>query len=186
MLLSKPVNRRCLQQGVSLIEAMIALIVLSIGLLGVLLLQTKGLSSSQESIHRQTASLLASDLLERIEANKAAVINASGNQYVSNFNSGGLSENAACSAAGCTDVQMAITDIVQWKASLTEGLPGAQSALCFDSSPNDGTSNVASGCGVEADGVPMVVKIWWDEKLEDGSTVTRRYTVAVENIEGIQ
>jgi type IV pilus assembly protein PilV len=183
--MNKPVHKHS-QMGVSLIEALIALIVLSIGLLGVLMLQTKGLSASQESIHRQTASMLASDLLERIEANRAAVTNASGNQYVSNFATGGLSENVTCGTTGCTDIQMAITDIVQWKASLVNSLPGAESSLCFDSSPNDGSGEGASGCGVEADGVPMVIKIWWDEKLEDGSTVTRRYTVSVENIEGIQ
>jgi len=176
------VYRKNKQQGVSLIEALVALVILSIGLLGVLMLQTRGMVASHESIHRQDASILASDLFERMKANKISV--TSGSEYIENFATTGLSETAICSTTGCTSTQMAITDIVQWRALLANSLPSSESALCLDLSPNDGTGAGSSGCDSASSGA-LVIKIWWGEKEDNGSTTTMRYTVAVNNIESI-
>jgi type IV pilus assembly protein PilV len=56
------------QQGVTLIEVMIALLVLSIGLLGVAAMQLKALQSSSHSYQRTLATLAAQDAVERLWA----------------------------------------------------------------------------------------------------------------------
>ena len=57
------------QQGISVIELLVAILLISIGLLGLLSLQLNSIHSSQGSYQRSQATLLAEDLIERIRAN---------------------------------------------------------------------------------------------------------------------
>ncbi|MFC0048936.1 type IV pilus modification protein PilV [Rheinheimera tilapiae] len=57
------------QQGISLLETMIAVLVLAIGLLGVAGLQTMNLKNSQSAHQRTMAVMLAGSMAERIRAN---------------------------------------------------------------------------------------------------------------------
>jgi type IV pilus assembly protein PilV len=58
--------------GFTLIEVLIALLVLSFGLLGLAMLQATGLRFNNDSYMRTQATILAYDLIDRIRANKAA------------------------------------------------------------------------------------------------------------------
>ena len=66
--------RRCSQRqhGFSLLEVLIALLVLAIGLLGLATLQTVGLKFNQESYLRSQAVLIAYDIIDRIRSNPVA------------------------------------------------------------------------------------------------------------------
>lgn len=71
-----PDNHLCpatgfLQRGVSLVEVMVATVVLSLGLLGLAGLQASGLRVGQSSVHRSQAAQLAYDVIERMRANSA-------------------------------------------------------------------------------------------------------------------
>ncbi len=57
--------------GVSLIEVLVAIVLLSLGLLGLAGLQASGVRVSQSSIHRSQAAQLAHDMIERMRANVA-------------------------------------------------------------------------------------------------------------------
>ncbi|MDR9439818.1 MAG: type IV pilus modification protein PilV [Halomonas sp.] len=59
------------QRGFTLIEALIALLVLSIGLLGVAAMQLKALQGAHVAYQRSIASLAAQDLQERLWAKMA-------------------------------------------------------------------------------------------------------------------
>lgn len=59
------------QRGVTLLETMIAVMVLSIGLLGVAGLQTTNLKNSQSAHQRTMAVMLTTSMAERIRANPA-------------------------------------------------------------------------------------------------------------------
>jgi type IV pilus assembly protein PilV len=61
-------NRRRTQRGFSLLEVLIALLVLSIGLLGLAALQAAGLRSSHGAYLSSQATLLAYDMADRIRA----------------------------------------------------------------------------------------------------------------------
>ena len=57
------------QRGFSLIEVLVALVVLSIGMLGIAALYVDSLRSGRTAIHRTQAVILVSDMAERIRAN---------------------------------------------------------------------------------------------------------------------
>jgi len=68
-------NRRVRARGFTLIEALVALIVLSIGLLGIAGMQISGLRANQSAASRTQASYLADDIADRMRANYTAARN---------------------------------------------------------------------------------------------------------------
>jgi type IV pilus assembly protein PilV len=62
------------QKGVSLLEVLIAVLVLSVGLLGIAGLQTANLRNTQSAHQRTVAVLLAASMSERIRANPTAAV----------------------------------------------------------------------------------------------------------------
>ncbi|MCH4811662.1 type IV pilus modification protein PilV [Vreelandella neptunia] len=68
-----PVGKQNQQRGFSLIEALIALVVLSIGLIGVAAMQLKALQSANAGYQRSVASVAAVDAQERLWANLASL-----------------------------------------------------------------------------------------------------------------
>jgi type IV pilus assembly protein PilV len=70
---SSHISRTSRQRGMTLIEILVAIVVLSIGLLGLAGLQLKGLQVSQGSTYRSQAALLAEDMADRIRADASNV-----------------------------------------------------------------------------------------------------------------
>jgi len=69
---------RTRQRGMTLIEILVAIVVLSIGLLGLAGLQLKGLQVNQGSTYRWQAAMLAEDIADRMRADK---VNAAAGSY---------------------------------------------------------------------------------------------------------
>ena len=63
---TQPTIERPCQAGFSLVEALIALLVLSVGLLGLAALQLSGMQSTHSAYQRTIASVMATDAAERI------------------------------------------------------------------------------------------------------------------------
>jgi type IV pilus assembly protein PilV len=70
MSIAKPLPRK--QRGFTLIEVLVTVVLISGGLLGVAALQLTTLRGNQEAYVRSQASVLASDILDRIRANPFA------------------------------------------------------------------------------------------------------------------
>ena len=64
-----------LQRGFSLLESMIAIIVMVLGVLGILGLQMRTLTDTQSSVRRAQAIRLIGDLGERLQSNPDALGN---------------------------------------------------------------------------------------------------------------
>jgi type IV pilus assembly protein PilV len=62
------------QRGMTLIEILVAVVVLSIGLLGLAGLQLKGLQVNQGSTYRWQAAMLAEDIADRMRADSASAL----------------------------------------------------------------------------------------------------------------
>jgi type IV pilus assembly protein PilV len=60
--------------GFSLLEVLIALVVLSIGLLGIAALQANSLKANQSAYQRTQAIFLAYDMMDRMRANRTAAL----------------------------------------------------------------------------------------------------------------
>ena len=110
------------QAGISLIEILVALLVLAIGLLGLASLQSNGLRMNQSAYLRTQASILAYDIVDRMRANASQ---ATADAYVV---STGTVSGTACASA-CTPAQITTTDLVQWKAQLAAQLPGGDGSI---------------------------------------------------------
>jgi type IV pilus assembly protein PilV len=95
--------------GFTLIEALVALAVLSIGLLGVAGLQMAGLSANYSAAARTQASYLAYDILDRMRANRNDAL-AAPSLYKINL-------GATPSGTG-----QAALDLVAWKAAVKAAL----------------------------------------------------------------
>jgi type IV pilus assembly protein PilV len=98
--------------GVSLIEVLVALVLLSIGLLGLAGLQASGMRVGQSSIHRSLAAQLAHDIIERMRANAAGA--------------GAYSIALGDAAPACTGV--AACDLRDWRLRL-RSLPAGTGAV---------------------------------------------------------
>lgn len=100
------------QRGVSLVEVLVSVVVLSIGLLGLAGLQASGIRVSQSSIHRGQAAQIAYDIVDRIRAN---VANAG--EYEVQFGAVAKPSNA-----------IAATDMQDWRLRL-QSLPDGDGAV---------------------------------------------------------
>ena len=115
------------QQGFTLLEVLIALLVLSIGLLGLAALQTIGLRSNEMASMRTTATMLAYDISDRMRANPQGTIDG---KYILAV-SGTIPD---CTSTDCTTTQMATFDLGQWEAALAR-LPGGQGNISQTAGP---------------------------------------------------
>lgn len=110
-------------RGFSLIEAMVSLVVVSVGMIGIAALYGQGLGAGRTAMYRTQAVNLAADMADRIRVNRLG-----GAAY------GGAAANNNCGAGGgvnCTPVQMAANDLFVWQAMITAQLPNGQGVVQF-------------------------------------------------------
>ena len=110
------------QKGFTLIEVLIALLILAVGVLGIVALQFKGLKYSHDAYLRSQISFLAYDIADRMRLNQAA-ITANPAVYVANYNAGDA--HAVCNAATGAN---AANDLACWYDSVDAALPPGSSA----------------------------------------------------------
>lgn len=139
-------------KGFSLIEVLIALIVMSVGMLGIAGLYVHGIQAGRTSLFRHHAVTLAGDVADRIRANPTA-----GAAYE------GAGADNSCVAGGidCTPDQMAANDIYLW-----DGLDGGPDGQA-DSTLPDGDVTV----DYDNAAVPSVytVTVTWSEPGQNPS-----------------
>lgn len=117
----RPSARR--QRGISLIESLIAMVVMALGILGIVGVQMRALTDTQAGVRRAQAIRLIEDLGERLQSNPDALNNLGA--YASS------PETAPdCAAAACTPAQIATYDAWQWRRHVAAALP-AGSATVF-------------------------------------------------------
>lgn len=107
--------KRARQRGLSLVEVLVAVVLLSIGLLGLAGLQASGMRVGLGSIHRSQAAQLAQDMIERLRANVAQA-----GAY-----------NLALGDAAPPCAGMASCDLRDWRLRL-QSLPAGTGAVTVD------------------------------------------------------
>jgi type IV pilus assembly protein PilV len=97
-----------LARGAGLVEALIALLILAFGVLGVAGLQMAALRDSQSSVERSQATLMSYSILDAMRANRAGV-------FANSYNQGAL----VCAAAAIPPIApLAAVDLDNWIRSL--------------------------------------------------------------------
>lgn len=129
--------------GFTLIEVLIAMLVLGVGLLGLAGLQATGLRNSQSAYNRSQATELAYDLADKMRANVAGVAT------YTTILPGAATAQADCLtvSTACTTGVMAQNDLYEWNLAVTTALPSGV-----------GTITVAAGV--------YTITISWDDNRD--------------------
>jgi len=145
--------RNIKNKGFTLIEVLIALLVLSIGLLGVAALQAKSQQFSRNAYLNTQATVIAHDMLERVRANPDGLKSGF-------YNNPATTQQTACySVTGCNSQQMAQNDMFEWADDIANKLPTGKAVICIDSTQDDGIADAPACDGV---GSIYAVKVWWN------------------------
>jgi len=124
------------QRGFSLVEVLIALIIMSVGMLGIAGLYVQSMQAGRTSLFRHHAVTLAGDVADRIRANPTAGIAYAG---------GGADNNCVGAGIDCNAVQMASNDIFLWGLQAVESLPNGNIVIVFDDAIFPPTYTIAVG-----------------------------------------
>ena len=104
------------QNGTTLLEVLVTLVVIALGLLGLASLQAVSLRSNNTAYYRSQATILTYDIGDRMRANRAVAV-------------GSASYNIGFETAASSDTGVAGIDINEWKANITQAIPAGQGQI---------------------------------------------------------
>lgn len=113
------------QNGITLLESMVAIVVMALGILGILGVQLRTLADTQTGVRRAQAIRLIEDLSERIKVNPNGL--ASLNSYVTAW--GAVGGTIPSCTAGCTSTDLAVHDIDFWKKNVATTMPSGDANI---------------------------------------------------------
>lgn len=119
-MLSSTCARR--QRGFTLLDALVALVITALAILGVTGVQLRTLADTRTGVHRAQAVRLIEDLSERLKVNPNALTTL--DSYAQSWDA--TSTSAPTCASGCTASDYASHDIAQWRQTVQATLPGGQ------------------------------------------------------------
>lgn len=137
--------------GFTLIEVLIAMLVLAVGLLGLAGLQATSLKNNQGAYYRSQATQLAYDLADRMRANIAGKAN-----YTAILPSSATAKANCLTTTGCSPANLAENDLFEWNSAVSNNLPGGI-----------GTLAVASNM--------FTITITWDEDRDGNDSNNHRF-----------
>ena len=154
------------QIGFSLIEIMVAAVILSIGILGVVSLQIIGLKGTHQSYMKQQAMSIVQNLTERMHSNKQGVIADNYNVDSSTFDCSVL-PSCTSATSNCTVAEIATVDlhniICGFKKGSAPSTGGVKAVAAGDISPLvDGELEVKCPAGCASGDIEINVK--WRER----------------------
>lgn len=112
------------QRGASLLEVLVALLVVSLGLLGIASLFARSQLMADESHQRFLALSIAHEMVERLSANREQAVDLSGSDYVTatpastTLGSTAPSGFVNCASSTCNSAQVAIFDLTNFHNAL--------------------------------------------------------------------
>jgi type IV pilus assembly protein PilV len=122
----RPSSRLQRSRGVTLIEVLVALVIVAVGLLGLAGLQVRGLSIQKDAHGRAIATQLALDLADRMRANRVpgTLTPPAGYAFTSAYATALPTASTDCATGVCNEAQQAEFDRAFWLARVSQALPG--------------------------------------------------------------
>ena len=170
---------RFVQGGFTLLEVLVAVVVFSIGLLGIAGLQVAGMRYTHGSQLRAVATMQAENMADSMRANSLGVTDGLYNV----LEDMPTSYTTDCTVDPCGPEELARFDLVTWNAAAATGkphesnadiLPGGAGVVCVDSTPNDGSPD---DWACDNEGAVYAIKLAWTERTAGADDL-------VENAEG--
>lgn len=162
---SRHSSRQC---GMSMIENMVAVLVLSFGMLGVVGLQVSALQANKEARYQSSATRLGRELGELMRGNKdiANGTTSGTNPYLVEYTGTLPSGSSNCFTAACASTaDVASFQIREWLSRAAVELPAARVTVCIDDAPFDAAGLPRWACS--GSGGTAVVKIGWTRATTD-------------------
>jgi type IV pilus assembly protein PilV len=148
-------------KGFSLVEVLIALVIMSVGMLGIAGLYVHSMQAGRTSMLRHHAVTLAGDIADRIRANPTA-----GAAYIA---AAGVDNDCVAEGTDCNIAEMAAHDILLWQAQAAEFLPPM----------GDGSQQVVVAFNAGAVPQTYTITVRWDEPTPDGNVPQYAITIPV-------
>jgi len=147
------------QSGFTLLEVLIALLVMSIGLLGIGKMMIMSARANDSAYMRSQATALGYTILDAMRANRQAAI-------VQGYDTalGVFPGPVACGttvAAACNSGQQAQNDLAQWGTSLAAQLPGGVGSVTTDATAKDALTGAAN--------ITATVTVQWTDMVAEQS-----------------
>lgn len=158
-----------LQQGMSLIEVLISLLIFAFGLLASAGLQLTSMKASQHSAQSVVAAGFAREYAEIMQMIPATVTSTAAigtNAFFIDTSASATATAAdACTGttAACDASTLISSSVRDWTSRLQSQLPDGRSVVCRDSSPRDSSGLLEWG-GCDDSGQMVLVKIGWRSK----------------------
>ncbi|PWG65142.1 type IV pilus modification protein PilV [Sediminicurvatus halobius] len=165
------------QAGFTLTEVLVAVLVLSIGLLGLAAMQVRALQYNQSAYLRSQASLLAYDVMERMRANPSAAV--AGDYDVALTDAPASVTACNTSSSSCSAGQLAAYDLATWQCQLGNW---SSSSACAGLGIDAGILPDGRGAIQRAGNSFTVTIQWTDRRDDDGdgvSTVSLDYQTEI-------
>ncbi|MGA9854742.1 MAG: type IV pilus modification protein PilV [Gammaproteobacteria bacterium] len=161
-------HQQALTTGFSLLEVLIALVILSVGLLGIAGLMATTLKSNDSAYMRTQATTLAYNMLDRMRTNLAATNTLTYN--VTMPASATTSNSEACTTGSCSYTDLAAYDMGQWEYDLGQTLPQGRGSI----------TSVAAGGPVSV----TITVLWNDSRAQaslqkTGAPVATTFSLSV-------
>jgi type IV pilus assembly protein PilV len=157
-------------RGFTLLEVLVAIVVLSFGVLGVVGLQAAALQANKDARYQSSAVAMGRELADLMRGNKdlAVATSPASNPYLGDFPAGStLTTSDNCFTAACSSQQaVANHNMREWLARVQAALPGVRVRTCFDATPY---SSGAPQWGCTDTGGVAVVKMGWTRQSYDRS-----------------
>lgn len=157
-------------RGFTLIEVLIALVIFTIGLMGLAAMMVTSVKTNHSSYLRTQAGHLAQAMADRMRSNLGQI-----NAYNGNYNPLAGVANPCLSTAPCPPVQLVQRDLSVWLGQIRALLPNPTAQIACD--------GVSLGAGVQIGAAPYdgICTIWlrWDESsLQEGAATRDRMEFA--------
>lgn len=124
------------QQGFSMMEILVTLVIVAVALLGTAGLQAHALKTAKGSEFRNQAIFLSADIVERMEANKAEAV--AGNYAVA---AGAGAISSACVTGACAGGALTAYDLANWQAAVAT-LPSGKGSITLTTAGNPATYTI--------------------------------------------
>ena len=150
--LRHPGLRQC---GFSLVEVLVALIIIGVGMLGIAKIQALSYASTGTAAQRSIAAILASSMSSAMRANRAywqvqaatvpQTVTLTNGAFTPGPTDALLTSATSCLGSSCTPQQLAAYDLHQWATALSTALPNSVATI---SCQPPAATNYPVGCNI--------------------------------------
>ena len=117
--------KRSKQKGVTFIEVLVAVVVLSVGFLATSRMQIMGMRYNQSAFMKSQAGIMATNMADRMRSN----VNGVQLGLYDSVGTSSIPDEPGCISSGCDANQLADLDIRQWGLVLSNNLPEGVGAV---------------------------------------------------------